>query len=471
MIHTFKNHIISLLCVLLLFFSCTPNKAPQIKWISSTADSLFVENQSLPLGYAKGVADVNIHMQDPLETFLGFGATFTEAGWNSLSFIKESDRKLLVNALFSKDGLNLNYCQTSIGANSFSSEWYSYAEKDNDFNLENFSIEKDKKHLIPFIKAAQKRQPKLQLLATPWSPPAWMKQSKQYACKRNVGTKSREKASSNRLIDDETYYKAYALYFKRYIEAYKNEGIYIHAVAIQNEFNHSYSAPSCEWSKETICSFVDNHLGLGIDSLGVQLVLGNLSPEETDKKDILYLLDQPVGRYFSAIGLDNGNPHVLMSKNPKLEYIQIKTDLGSGSNTWEECLNTWDNMKTSLTAGASIYIYHNMVLEDSAKLHWNGYSNSLISVNKEAKSYQLNPEYYLLKHCSHYVQPGAKRMETSGKFTDILAFINPNRSVVVVMVNKKTEPQWLNIGVRTQMYSVKIKPQSINTFILPETIN
>ena len=145
-------------------------------------------------------------------------------------------------------GANFTICRMPVGANDFSRDWYSYDEVDGDFTMEHFTIANDQQTLIPFIKNARKYQPDLRLWASPWCPPAWMKYNKHYASAytgENYDEKYRNGLSADKVghegtdmfIQDSLYLKAYALYFSKFIEAYKKHGIPIFAVMPQNEFN------------------------------------------------------------------------------------------------------------------------------------------------------------------------------------------------------------------------------------------
>src|SRR5580704_7212838 len=112
----------------------------------------------------------------------GFGGCFNELGWTSLQALSEPDRESVFHELFDPTaGARFTYCRMPIGANDFATEAYSYDETDGDFDLKHFSIDHDRKTLIPFIHAAQHHQPALRLWASTWSPPSWMKRNHFYA--------------------------------------------------------------------------------------------------------------------------------------------------------------------------------------------------------------------------------------------------------------------------------------------------
>ena len=161
-----------------------------------------------------------------------------------MSLLSDKDRENIFKELFAPGaGANFTICRMPIGANDFSRDWYSYNETDGDFEMKNFSIANDKETLIPFIKNAQKYNPGLKLWASPWSPPSWMKYNKHYALKSlqkgitNVtsdewgiyftgldnGLKPEQegKEGTDMFIQDDKYFKAYSLYFAKFIKAYK----------------------------------------------------------------------------------------------------------------------------------------------------------------------------------------------------------------------------------------------------------
>src|SRR6266536_1461522 len=135
---------------------------------------------------------LNLNLEGPVSDgppMRGFGACFNELGWTSLQTVSEADRDAVMRELFDPQaGVRLTYCRMPIGSNDFATEAYSYDETDGDFELQHFSIDHDRKTLVPFIHAAQRYQPQLRLWASPWTPPSWMKRNHFYAeAKSRIG--------------------------------------------------------------------------------------------------------------------------------------------------------------------------------------------------------------------------------------------------------------------------------------------
>jgi len=123
-------------------------------------------------------------------------------------------------------------------------------------------------------------------------------------------------------------------------------------------------------------------------------------------------------------------------------------------------------MKHYFNNGVSVYEYWNTSLLKGGISRWGWAQNSLVVVDAEAKTYRYSNEYYLLKHVSHFVQPGAKKLETSGEFKDVLAFLNPDKSIVVVVANQGPAEKVVNIKINDKTYSPKLAPKSFNSLLI-----
>jgi glucosylceramidase len=123
-------------------------------------------------------------------------------------------------------------------------------------------------------------------------------------------------------------------------------------------------------------------------------------------------------------------------------------------------------MKQYFNNGANAYMYWNTSLLQNSISRWGWKQNSLVSVNPETKTYKYNFDYYVLKHLSHYVKPGAKRLSVSGSFQNLLAFINPDKSIVVILQNENEMPSTISIKVGNEMINASMEPDSFNTLLI-----
>jgi glucosylceramidase len=463
----------SLLSIFITLAACTQPK--QAEWTVTTPEEGFVQQQPVvatPIT-PETIADITIVTDSKQQQIDGFGGCFNELGWLTISALNDKDRDAVMQDLFSPEGMNFTRCRMPVAANDFARDWYSYNENDGDFAMQKFSVDNDKSTLIPFIKAAQKVNPALRIWASPWSPPTWMKYNHNYACKPNPevndlpGDPSQNLEGTNMFIQEPEYFKAYALYFRKFIEAYRKEGIDIEMIAPQNEFNSCQPFPSCTWTAEGLSRFIGDYLGPEMQSLGVKLMFGTM--ERADNRMVDTVMQAKSGQYISEISFQWAGKYAIEKVHntyPNMKLIQSESECGNGRNSWDFCFYIWDQMKHYFKHGATAYMYWNISLDMEAKNRWKWTQNSLISVDPQAKTCRYNPEYFLMKHISHFVLPGAYKLETSGN-DNVLAFLNPDGNTVILTANPDKEPKNLTVKVEQSLFTFTLKPKSINTFQIP----
>jgi len=154
------------------------------------------------------------------QTITGFGAAFTESSAYLLNKLGKDNRSKIIEAYFGESGAAYSLTRTHMNSCDFSVSNYSYAPVEGDIELEHFSIQEDKDDLIPFIKEAMATSKEgFKIFGSPWTASPWMKDNKKY-----VGGK---------LLPE--YYDTWALFFSKYVDAYKAEGIDIWGFTVENE--------------------------------------------------------------------------------------------------------------------------------------------------------------------------------------------------------------------------------------------
>jgi len=230
------------------------------------------------------------------QTVRGFGTCFSELSALALNDLSPEDRAACLDELFDGDKCNFNFCRTPIGASDFSTDFYSYAETEYDYAMEHFSVERDKKLLLPLIAQGVSRQADMQMFASPWCPPLWMKTKKAYS----FGVFDRT----------EENYKAYALYFRKYMEEYKKLGVPLTFVAPQNEPCSNQVFPSCVWHGSDMAEFIGNYLGPALEGTGVDILFGTINGPETDSRYLttrfcdylgVAMLNEKARKYIKAV--------------------------------------------------------------------------------------------------------------------------------------------------------------------------
>ncbi len=463
-----------------LFASCTFQ--PRAEWVTTTDSIPWVKQPDILSASLDTIPniDVTVCVDEPQQQIDGFGACFNELGWLSLNKLSPNEREDIMQELFFPDeGANFTICRMPVGANDFSRDWYSYNETDGDFAMKQFTVANDLQTLIPFIRNAQKYQPELRLWASPWCPPSWMKYNKHYASAytgENYDEKYRNglpldkvgREGTDMFIQDSLYLRAYALYFSKFIEAYKEQGIPIFAVMPQNEFNSAQVFPSCCWTASSLARFIGEYLGPAMEDLGVEVMFGTMERSNELLVDTIFT-DSLCSKYIKGAGFQWAGKNAIPGihkRYPGMKLYQTEQECGDGKNDWKGAMYSWSLMQHYLNNGAVAYMYWNISLDEGGISRWGWAQNSLVVVDPATKKYRYTPEYYVLKHVSHYVQPGARKLATDGAYTNLLAFRNPDKSIVVVIANETSDNRLVSLRVEDRVYQPVLQAHSISTLLI-----
>lgn len=388
---------------------------------------------------------------------LGFGGCFNELGWEALQLADEEARDKFLKELFSEEGCNFNFGRVPIGANDFSLEWYSCDEADGDYGLEYFNIERDKQYTLPFIREALKYQDNFVLFASPWSPPTWMKTKRAY----NYGTMR---------MEDEIL-KTYAQYFVKFVRAYEAEGVKVVQIHVQNEPVADQKFPSCVWTGEELRVFIRDYLGpvLKESELDTELWLGTINNEFMDYVNTV-LADEKARAYLTGVGFQWAGKHAIgqvEESYPELRLMQTESECGDGKNTWAYMEYIFTLMRIYFNHGAERYTYWNMALQNGGISTWGWCQNSLCTVDPQTRELKYQPEFYLMKHLSHFVKEGARVLGVKGHWSaNSLAFENPDGAVVLVVNNNLDYDRQFDYVYGEKVFSTKLKAHSLHTFVI-----
>lgn len=451
------------------------NNAQQVEWVASTSGNYWQKNTKISFEKEPAKKNADIVVSDEkLQQIDGFGGCFNEMGWDALQALAEKDRSQVMNELFSPAGANFIYNRMPIGASDYSLSYYSHNDVANDFGMINFNIDRDRYILIPYIKAAQYINPAVRIWASPWTPPAWMKANEHYA--GTAGGKGRDKNGLTLELENtknatgfkmlKGYLDAYALYFTRFVKAYAAEGIKIDAIHVQNEPCSNQKFPSCKWRAEDLAFFIGEFLGPKFASEGIdtKLFFGTINSGNPDYFRTA-LNDTTANKYIQGVGFQwSGKKSIplIHKEYPNLKLIQTESECGNGSNDWKAAEYTWELIHHYLSNGAAAYVYWNMILDNTGFSNWGWKQNALISVNKQSHKVVFNPEFYIMKHVSNFVLPGAYLLKST-ESGDHLAFLNPNGKIVVVVINRDDKEKRLTINYKNRNIELNFKAKSFNT--------
>lgn len=456
----------------------------QIDWLQTTKGTpgrRISGAKMVPLPPGLFDVDATLRLDQPGRKVAGFGGAFSEKGWLALQTLPENARWAALDAMFGADGCNFSLCRTPMGANDIARGWYSYDETAGDLPLDHFSTANDRDTLIPFIKAAQQLQPGLKLWASPWSPPSWMKRNGHYAMgpawpgqpSNGIRPDQLGMEGEDWFIQDDRYFDAYARYFRRYIEDYAKAGIPIGMVMPQNEFNSAQPFPSCCWTPDGLARFLP-YLGLEMDKVGAEVFFGTLERGNPDLFTKTFA-HPDAAKVIKGIGVQWAGKAALAplrSRYTELEIWGSEQECGIGTNDWHYARYGWATIKRYFESGASAWHYWNLAMPSGGMSGWGWPQNSLIEIDVTRRSYRLTNDYWLLRHISGAVRPGAKMIpvESFFGFDDQLAFRNPDGSLVLVVSNSVGQRQSVRYGIGQRMFEVKLAPDSLNTLTIPPAL-
>ncbi len=391
-----------------------------------------------------GTADVTADASSKKQRWDGFGGTFNEAGWDAMSVLSASDRQMALSLLFdAANGANFAYGRLPIGASDYALKRYTLDDTANDYTMASFSITQDKMLLIPYIKAALAVKPGIHLWASPWTPPAWMKDN--------------NSTDGGNMKDDDKTLTAFALYLEKFVQAYATEGVTIEAVHPQNEPGYGTNPyPCCGWTSALYIKFIRDYLGPQFqkDNVPAQIWCGTMSAPGDATIATNLASDAKALAFVKGFGLQwntSGAVATLKSTNQPIMQTEHRCgnyngftsphntatyDPNKPQNDYAYGVESWGNIKDWIDAGVNSYSAWNMVLDTlganlNATNPW--HQNALLTVDRTAKKLTATPAYYVFRHLSYFVAPQATVIGATGG--NALAFQNPDGTYVVVMYN------------------------------------
>lgn len=406
------------------------------------------------------------------QTFLGIGGALTDASAETFAKLPEDKQREMLRAYFdAQEGLGYSFARTNIHSCDFSSESYTYVTE-GDKELKSFSIDHDKRYRIPFIKRALAAAGgKLTTFASPWSPPAFMKDN-------------RDMLHGGKLRPE--FYQAWANYYAKFIKAYQGEGIPIWGVTVQNEPMATQRWESCIYTAEEERDFLKNYLGpiLRREGLGDKKIIA-----WDHNRDLIYqrvstiLSDPEAAKYVWGIGYHWYEPWsggTQMFDNVRLVHETypdkhlIFTEGCADSfdinrvNDWKLGEQYGYSMINDFNNGTAAWTDWNILLDETggpnhvknfcfAPLHADTRTGGLIYTNA----------FYYIGHFSKFIRPGARRIASSPSRSSLLstAFINADGKVSVVVMNRGEKEVSYYLWVNGQAAEAKSPPRSIQTLV------
>lgn len=409
----------------------------------------------------------------------GFGAAITgSTAHNLLKMTPEDRHKLLKQTFDTIDGNGYSYIRISLGASDFSLDEYTYCDS---VGIENFEIhDLDKKELFPILREIKEINPNVKIMASPWSPPKWMKVN-------NIeDMQPYDSWTSGQL--NPNYYQDYAQYFVDYVNAMKKEGFNIDAITIQNEPLNRGNSMSMFMTWQEQRDFIKNALGPAFEKNGIKTKIISYDHNydydnfKNDTKDQMHYPAKIYEDTVAAKYIDGAAYHAYGGDKSELKYIH---DLNPDKNLYftEMSIGMWGdgykfdddlmwNMREVGIGTINNYVkavlMWNLMLDDQfGPWRPGGCDNCLGAITIDSKDYKtlvFNSHYYTMAHLSKVIHPGAYRIESEGKVEKGIyfsAFENPNKTYSIVMMNESAEPQKVKVECLHKSFEYTMPEKSI----------
>ncbi|MFW5803053.1 MAG: glycoside hydrolase family 30 protein [Verrucomicrobiota bacterium] len=371
---------------------------------------------------------VEIRSDQTYRQWEGFGGAVSELGWQALAALDKTQREPFFQRLFGADGAGFNWIRLPVGASDFARDEYSFSETPEDYELAHFTIERDRQALIPFIQAAKSANPDLRIHASPWSPPGWMKHSGAMAGQEN-----------SELRDEPRVLTAYALYLRKFIEAYADEGIHIDRLMVQNEMDSQAPFPGCRWTPELFVRFHLDYLKPEFERHGIQTeIWAGTFRTMTGLQAHDCFANSAFRKSVAGAAFQYSFPDALTDLQllyPGTRIMHTESACHSGRNTTAEAVGQFDDVIAYAQAGASVFTYWNMVLDQNRTSTWGWPQNSLCTVNTETGQLVFNPDFEIFQLLGKAIRPGAMRIRAFSYLARTACFRNPDGSFVLLLRN------------------------------------
>lgn len=463
-------------------------------WVTTGDRSSLFEKQAETVSFStrdtrRGAAIV-IDENQPMQLIDGFGFALTGGSAELMMKMSATERNKLIRELFDTDENNvgISYIRLSIGASDLNSFVFSYNDLkggETDLELKKFDLFQDYKDVIPVMKEILAINPKIKILGSPWSAPAWMKTN------NNV--------RGGNLKPE--YYNVYARYLVKYIQEMQKEGIILDAITVQNEPLNSNNTPSMQWHPNDQREFIKTHLGPEFRKAGItaKVILFDHNLDRIDFP-LTTLRDPEAAQYvdgsgFHHYGGDFSAMSILHAARPdkNIYFTEQMVVEKPGSPTIDIAAQV-----KRLIIGASRNWSRNVILWNFAADPLNdphtdngGCSMCQGAVTLDGDKVTRNLAYYTIAHASKFVRPGSVRIASTTRGdrsvsltedeerpgavrvavienSDILpnvAFKTPEGKIVLIVANDTYSVNLFRIQYNGQFANLRLNPGAVGTYV------
>jgi glucosylceramidase len=436
-------------------------------WLTNSDRSALFQLQTPAIPLTKSPATsqiIDIDATKTYQTIDGFGFALTGGSAQLIQHMAPDARTALLHELFATDGtcIGVSYLRLTVGASDMNDHVFSYddlPEGETDTAMEKFSIDPDKADVIPVMKQILAINPHVQVLASPWSAPLWMKTSG---------------VARGGVLKPE-YFAAYATYFVKYIQAMKAEGITIDTLTVQNEPLNEKNTPSMLMLESELDIFIKDNLGPAFKKGGIttKIVLYDHNLDHP-LYPLSILRDPAANKYIDGTGfhLYGGTIDAMTQVHDAFPKKNLYFTEQSVTARSDDAINL-SKPVANIIIGATRNWSRNVLLWNLAADPNNGpHTNDggctgcrgAITIDRDKITRLL--AYYTLAHASKFVRPGSIRIESNT--LDSLpnaAFKTPDGKKVLIVSNTSSQPQKFDVRAGTVIFTTSLNSGSVGTYI------
>ncbi len=459
------------------YASFTNKKTVTVYTTAQNTNYRISETETLRFGAKAQPVETEISIFiDPSKTFqsvLGIGGALTDASAETFFKLPKNKQQEFLEAYYNPEkGIGYTLARTSIQSCDFSSGSYSYISI-GDADLKTFNVKHDEQYRIPFIKQAiVAAGGKLNLFATPWSPPAFMKTNN-------------DMLHGGKLLPQ--YRQAWANFYVRFIKAYEKEGIPIWGLSVENEPMATQSWESCIFTGDEERDFIKQYLGPTLHKAGLadkKLMAWDHNRDLLYQRASTVLEDPEAAKYVWGIAYhwyENWS-------GGDMQYDNVKRVSEAFPNTnlmfTEGCvekfnyakINDWAlgerygrSLVSDFNDGTTGWTDWNVLLDEKGgPNHVGNFCYAPIIADTKTGELHYTNSYYYLGHFSKFVKPGAKRIISSSSRSSLqtTAFINTDGKIAVIVLNLTDKKIDYNLSVSGNAATTTSLPHSISTLMV-----
>lgn len=438
-------------------------------WLTTPDRSSLLQEQTPPLAFTKNApaaSVIDVNDAKTYQTMDGFGFALTGGSAQLIIHMDADKRAALLHELFTTDGngIGVSYLRVSVGSSDMNDHVYSYddlPQGETDVDMAKFSIEPDRADVIPVLKEILAINPKIKILASPWSAPLWMK---------TTGV------ARGGVLKPE-YFAAYAKYFVKYIEAMRAEGITIDTLTVQNEPLNEKNTPSMLMLESELADFIENDLGPAFQKAGVKtkIVLYDHNLDHP-AYPLAILKDRKANKYVDGTGfhLYGGTVDALTQVHdafPKKNLYfteQSVTDRRNGGTTLNIARPVGRIVIGVSRNWSKNVLLWNLAADPQFGPHTNdgGCTGCQGAITIDGNNYTRNLAYYTIAHASKFVPMGSVRIDsdTSDALPSV-AFKTPQGKIALIVANPGSESQSFSVRYHGETFATLLVAGAVGTYV------